>query len=180
MIPRFGHTRCSTLVLEELAEQTLRGLLVAPALDENIENEAVPVDALKGVPYLIKMRWKALGREPNADDVEAVTWGCTSAVSRLSGVEYIEAIAAAHAAGRKMSVFLTSYDVILSTTLTVETHENWLEQYRYLNMDDGANTKRRRCAVRPDPRPVQPSIELARSRTLRTGFAGAAASRRHP
>jgi hypothetical protein len=53
----------------------------------------------------------------------------------LSGVEYIEAIAAAHAAGRKMSVFLTS-DVILSTTLTVETHENWLEQYRYLNMDD--------------------------------------------
>jgi amidase len=29
----------------------------------------------------------------------------------------IEAIAAAHAAGRKMAAFLTSYDVILSTTL---------------------------------------------------------------
>ena len=25
------------------------------------------------------MRWRALGREPNADDVEAVTWGCASA-----------------------------------------------------------------------------------------------------
>jgi amidase len=33
------------------------------------------------------------------------------------GVEYIEAIAAVHAAGRKMGTFLISYDVILSTTL---------------------------------------------------------------
>jgi hypothetical protein len=38
------HTRCSTLVLEELAKQAFGGLLVAPALDENIENEAVLVD----------------------------------------------------------------------------------------------------------------------------------------
>jgi amidase len=36
---------------------------------------------------------------------------------KVSGIEYIEAIAAAHAAGRKMAAFLTSYDVILSTTL---------------------------------------------------------------
>src|ERR1700738_538662 len=37
------HTRCSTLLLEALAEQTFGGLLVARllALDENIENEAV-------------------------------------------------------------------------------------------------------------------------------------------
>jgi len=35
----------------------------------------------------------------------------------VSGVEYVEAIAAVHAAGRKMGAFLTSYDVILSTTL---------------------------------------------------------------
>jgi hypothetical protein len=31
-----------------------------------------------------------------------------------------------------------------------------------------ANTKRRRCAVRPDPRPVQPSTVLALSRTAAT------------
>jgi hypothetical protein len=37
-------TRGSTLLLEELAEQAFGGLLVAPALDENIENEAVLVD----------------------------------------------------------------------------------------------------------------------------------------
>src|SRR5207248_87576 len=38
------HTRGSTLLLEELTEQALGGLLVAPALDQNIENEAVLVD----------------------------------------------------------------------------------------------------------------------------------------
>src|SRR5438552_9086190 len=38
-----------------------------------------------------------------------------------------------------------------------------------------ANTSKRHCAVRPDPRPVQPSTVLARSRTLCAGSAGAAA-----
>src|SRR5437762_1894304 len=38
------HTRGSTLLLEELAEQAFGGLLVAPALDENIKNEAVLVN----------------------------------------------------------------------------------------------------------------------------------------
>src|SRR5215471_18542488 len=37
-----------------------------------------------------------------------------------------------------------------------------------------ASTRRRRCAVRPDPRPVQPGTVLARSRTLRAGSSGAA------
>jgi Asp-tRNA(Asn)/Glu-tRNA(Gln) amidotransferase A subunit family amidase len=63
------------------------------------------------------MRWKALGREPNPADVEAVTGAVYQRGMRVSGVEYIEAIAAAHAAGRKMGKFLTSYDMILSTTL---------------------------------------------------------------
>jgi Asp-tRNA(Asn)/Glu-tRNA(Gln) amidotransferase A subunit family amidase len=63
------------------------------------------------------MRWKALGREPNADDVEAVTWAVYQRGLKVSGVEYVEAIAAVHAAGRKMAGFLASYDVILSTTL---------------------------------------------------------------
>ena len=41
----------------------------------------------------------------------------TSAASRSAAVEYVEAIAAVHAAGRRMAAFLTSYDVILSTVL---------------------------------------------------------------
>src|ERR1700757_1926713 len=62
------------------------------------------------------MRWRALGREPNADDVEAATWAVYQRGLKVSGIKYVEAIAAAHAAGRKMATFLTSYDVILSTT----------------------------------------------------------------
>ncbi len=38
------HTRRSPLLLQELAEQALGGLLVAPALDEDIENKALLVD----------------------------------------------------------------------------------------------------------------------------------------
>src|SRR3984893_572341 len=63
------------------------------------------------------MRWKCVGREPNADDVEAVTWAVYQRGLKGSGIEYVEAIAAANAAGRKMAGFLASYDVILSTTL---------------------------------------------------------------
>ena len=59
------------------------------------------------------MRWRAQGR----DDVEAVTWGVCQRGLQVSGIEYIEAVAAVHAAGRKMGTFLISYDVILSTTL---------------------------------------------------------------
>jgi amidase len=63
------------------------------------------------------MRWKALGREPSPEDVETVTWAVYQRGLKVSGIEYVEAVAAAHAAGRKMAEFLTSYDVILSTTL---------------------------------------------------------------
>src|SRR5207244_8931531 len=66
---------------------------------------------------LCNMRWKALGREPNADDVEAATWAVYQRGLKVAGVEYVEAIAAVHAAGRKMGTFLTNYDVLLSTTL---------------------------------------------------------------
>ena len=63
------------------------------------------------------MRWKALGREPDAKDVEAATWAVYQRGLKVTAVDYVEAIAAVHAAGRWMAAFLTSYDVILSTVL---------------------------------------------------------------
>jgi len=71
------HTRGSTLLLEELAEQPFGGLLVAPALDENIENEAVLVD---GAPepmllpgqaddHLIEVPFVATARRSPTDPV---------------------------------------------------------------------------------------------------------------
>jgi amidase len=62
-------------------------------------------------------RWKALDREPNAKDIEAVTWAVYNRGLKISGVAYVEAIAAVHAMGRKLARFLGSFDVILSTTV---------------------------------------------------------------
>jgi hypothetical protein len=67
----------STLLLEELAEQAFSGLLVAPALDENIEHEAVLVD---GTPepmllpgeaddHLIEVPFVATARRSPTDPV---------------------------------------------------------------------------------------------------------------
>src|SRR5438132_14435313 len=64
----------------------------------------------------------------------------------------------------------------LVRALAVETHENWLEQHRYLNMDDLREHKKGGAALCGlTPRPVQPGTVLALSRTLRAGSAGAAA-----
>ena len=62
-------------------------------------------------------RWQALGRAPDAKDVEAVTWATYSRGVAVTAVEYVEALATIHAAGRKFAAFLANYDVILSTTL---------------------------------------------------------------
>jgi amidase len=62
-------------------------------------------------------RWHALGRAPDAKDVEAVTWAVYNRGLATTGVDYVEAIAAIHAAGRKLAAFLASYDVILSATV---------------------------------------------------------------
>ena len=45
------------------------------------------------------LRWKALGRIPHPDDVEAGTWAVYQRGLKVSGVEYIEAIAAAQRLG---------------------------------------------------------------------------------
>lgn len=63
------------------------------------------------------LRWKALGREPDARDIEAATWATYQRGLQISAVEYVEAIAAVHAMGRRMAAFLSSYDLILSTVL---------------------------------------------------------------
>ena len=45
------------------------------------------------------------------------TWAIYQRGLKVTGVEYVEAIAAVHAAGRKLAAFLQRYDVILSTVL---------------------------------------------------------------
>jgi Asp-tRNA(Asn)/Glu-tRNA(Gln) amidotransferase A subunit family amidase len=65
----------------------------------------------------LRKRWQMLGRAPDAKDVEAVTWVVFDRGLTITGIDYVEAIAAIHSAGRKLAMFLTRYDVILSATL---------------------------------------------------------------
>jgi hypothetical protein len=43
--------------------------------------------------------------------------------------------------------------------LAVETHENWLEQHRYLNMDDLREHKNAACGLTPDPFSLAPRLK---------------------
>jgi amidase len=63
------------------------------------------------------LRWKLVGRQPNPEDVETATWAVYNRGSNVTGVQYVDAIAATHAAGRRMAAFLAAYDVILSTVV---------------------------------------------------------------
>jgi amidase len=65
----------------------------------------------------LNLRWKALGRKPDPKDVEAVTWAVYQRGLSVTAVEYVDAIAAIHAMGRKLAAFFTDFDVILSTVL---------------------------------------------------------------
>ena len=49
--------------------------------------------------------------------MERVTWAVYQRGLKVSGVEYVDAIAAVHAAGRKFAAFLGKWDVLLTTTL---------------------------------------------------------------
>jgi hypothetical protein len=79
VLPVLGdeHTRCSTLLLEELAEQAFGGLLVTPALDENIKNETVLIDGTpkpmllpsKADDDLIEVPFVATARRSSPDAV---------------------------------------------------------------------------------------------------------------
>ena len=68
----------------------------------------------RGVRACAGRHW---GASLTPKDVEAATWAVYQRGLKVSGIEYVEAIASAHAMGRKMGAFLGSYDIILSTVL---------------------------------------------------------------
>jgi amidase len=84
-------------------------------------------------------RWQALGRAPDAKDVEAVTWAVYKAGLEITAVTYVEAIAAIHMAGRKFAAFLAKYDVVLSATLPAPP-----PKLGYLDMNGDVDVFRKR------------------------------------
>ncbi len=89
----------------------------APDIDLNTLRPHSQVLLCANVARSLGMRWKLLGRKPDPKDVEALTWSVYSRGFKVTGTEYVEALAATHSAGRRLAAFLTNYDVILTTTL---------------------------------------------------------------
>jgi Asp-tRNA(Asn)/Glu-tRNA(Gln) amidotransferase A subunit family amidase len=89
----------------------------APDIDLNVLRPQSQVLLCTNVARTLGLRWKALKRQPNPSDVEALTWAVYNRGLKITGSEYVEALAATHAAGRKLAAFLAGYDIILTSTV---------------------------------------------------------------
>ena len=89
----------------------------APDIDLNTLRPHSQVLLCANVARSLGMSWKLLGRKPDPKDVEALTWSVYNRGFKVTGTEYVEALAATHSAGRRLAAFLTNYDAILTTTL---------------------------------------------------------------
>ncbi len=67
----------------------------------------------------VHARAKALGRAPQPDDVEPVTWAWMHESQQYTSAEYLQTITEMHMIGRRMGAFLQRYDFILTPTLAL-------------------------------------------------------------
>jgi amidase len=60
---------------------------------------------------------EVLGRPPQEDELEAVTWEMVRAGERVTGLQHVEAVNAMHAAGRRFAQDCAGFDVLLCQSL---------------------------------------------------------------
>ena len=78
---------------------------------------ASSVDIIRAATrVMVEDRAAALGREPNPEDVEPLTWRMIQA-DRSSGADYLRATRAVHATGRIVAGWFGEYDVMLTPTM---------------------------------------------------------------
>lgn len=91
--------------------------LADPGIDLVALRDKTRILARANTARALRNRWKALGREPNPQDVEAVTWAFYKRGLEENGLDYADAVAAVHASGRAWAAFMANYDVVLSATV---------------------------------------------------------------
>ena len=114
------HPECATAVDNAAKLCQSLGHIVeeaAPDIDLNALRPQSQILLCANVARTLGLRWKTLKRQPNPTDVEALTWSVYNRGLKITGAEYVEALAATHAAGRKLAAFLATYDVILTSTV---------------------------------------------------------------
>lgn len=83
----------------------------------------------------LQARWDALGEIPSPDKVERMIWAAYQNGRTVSAIDYVEAVAAVHAAGRQFAAFMANYDIVLAATTTAPP-----PKLGYLDMDGDPET----------------------------------------
>ena len=108
-----------------------------PKLDVGALDQASRTVIAGNVWTAVRLRCKALGREPSGQDVEAVTWALAQEGTKSSAGDYAAAVMVLHQAGRQLAAFFNDYDLILSSTLrhpplplgAIDMQDNDLDHY---------------------------------------------------
>jgi Asp-tRNA(Asn)/Glu-tRNA(Gln) amidotransferase A subunit family amidase len=88
-----------------------------PDVDNTDVRKAMMVIIAANTWNMVSARWRALGREPTAQDLETVAYEWAMEGPKYSASEYAAAVAFLHATGRKLGAFLMDYDVVLGATM---------------------------------------------------------------
>ena len=70
-----------------------------------------------GAAANIRIRAQALGRTPNADEFERVTWAMMALADRIQAPEYVAIVNLLHGISRQIAAFYETYDLLLTPTL---------------------------------------------------------------
>jgi amidase len=115
-----------------------------PKLDAGGLLQATRTIIAGNVQTAVRLRCQALGREPNGQDVEAITWAfAQEGVSATAG-DYAAAVLLMHQQGRKLAAFFQNYDLILSSTMrhpplplgAIDMQDNDLDHYYKVLFED--------------------------------------------
>ena len=95
----------------------------SPIIDAELLGQASRIIISAHTRATLEARGDALGRLPNPDDVEPVTWTMAEFGRTASASAYARAIVSIHRIGRAVGGFFKRYDVLLTPTMCKPPHK---------------------------------------------------------
>lgn len=111
----------------------------APVFDYGKMQRSFVSVVCSGTAAAIEERARVLGRQPKGNDLEPTIWSAYEVGRRMSGPEYVNALATLHRLSREVAQFFETYDVLITPMLArstarigefAHTHQDVLE-YRF-------------------------------------------------
>lgn len=123
------HTPNGTPIAQECLSAIRETATLCESLGHHVEPTSLPnIDyeqqagifkLMVGISALgaIEARSAIVGRQPNRDELEQVTWEAMAYASACSAVDYSKLVSLAHALGRQYAQHMLGFDVLLTPTL---------------------------------------------------------------